>query len=92
MSRKDPKLGRDPESAPVHVAIEVVPRSERRGLFGRFSLIPEIANPQDYSNGTKWTMTIILAFAAATSATGTSIFYREFRNATPALRCNTWSK
>lgn len=56
----------------------MVPRSERRGLFGRFSLIPEVTNPYDYGNGTKWIMTSIVAFAAATSATGTSIFYRKY--------------
>ncbi|KAI1456591.1 MFS general substrate transporter [Annulohypoxylon moriforme] len=52
-----------------------VPRSQRRGLCGRFTLIAEVTDPHDYSNGTKWAMTIIVALAAATSSTGSSIFY-----------------
>lgn len=58
--------------------IVVVPRSERRGLLGSFSLIPEITNPRDYGNETKWAMTVIVSFAAVTSSTGSSIFYREY--------------
>lgn len=57
--------------------IVVVPRSERRGLLGSFSIIPEITNPRDYGNGTKWAMTVIVSFAAVTSSTGSSIFYRQ---------------
>ncbi|MCJ1436260.1 hypothetical protein MMC27_005638 [Xylographa pallens] len=56
-------------------ALELIPRSQRRGLFGRFTIIPEVTNPYDYKNGTKWMMTIIVALAAATSSTGSSIFY-----------------
>ncbi|KUI68027.1 MFS antiporter QDR3 [Cytospora mali] len=56
-------------------ALVIVPRSERRGLFGHFAIIPEVTNPYDYGHGTKWAMTIIVALAAATSSTGTSIFY-----------------
>ncbi len=58
----------------------MVPRSQRRGLFSRFTVIPEVENPYEYSNGTKWWMTIIVSIAAATSATGSSIFYREYTN------------
>lgn len=54
-----------------------IPRSERRGLFGAFTIIPEVTNPHEYSSGTKWIMTIIASLAATTSSTGSSIFYRE---------------
>jgi hypothetical protein len=54
-----------------------IPRSQRRGLFGRFAIIPEVENPYEYKNSTKWMMTIIVALAATTSSTGSSIFYRE---------------
>lgn len=64
-------------AASVSPALETVPRSERRGLLGKFSIIPEVTNPYAYSNGTKWWMTVIVSFAAITSSTGSSIFYRE---------------
>ncbi|KAH8671695.1 major facilitator superfamily domain-containing protein [Xylariales sp. PMI_506] len=54
---------------------EQIPRSQRRGLFGRFTIIPEVVDPRAYSNGTKWLMTVIAAIAGATSSTGSSIFY-----------------
>ena len=57
--------------------LERIPKSERRGLLGRFSIIPEVTNPYDYGNSTKWWMTIVVSFAAITSSTGSSIFYRE---------------
>ncbi|KAK0638824.1 major facilitator superfamily domain-containing protein [Cercophora newfieldiana] len=53
----------------------VVPRSERRGLFGRFSIIPEIDRPYDYTRKTKWAITAIVALAAAASPMGSGIFY-----------------
>ena len=56
---------------------EAVPRSQRRGFFGRFTLVPEVVNPYEYKNGTKWMMTIFVALAATTSSTGSSISYRK---------------
>lgn len=61
----------------VALEMEIVPRSDRRGLLGRFSIIPEVTNPYSYSPATKWWMTIIVSFAAITSSTGSSIFYRK---------------
>ena len=54
-----------------------VPRSQRRGLWARLSLIPEVEKPTEYKNSQKWIMTVIVALAAATGSTGSSIFYRE---------------
>ena len=54
-----------------------IPRSQRRGLLGRFTIIPEVADPRDYNDSTKWVMTSVVALAAATSSTGSSISYRE---------------
>lgn len=57
--------------------IVVVPRSERRGLFGRFGLLPEITIPYDYSNNTKWFITILVAFCGFAAPIGSAIFFRE---------------
>ncbi|KAA8644077.1 hypothetical protein EYZ11_005460 [Aspergillus tanneri] len=67
----------DPTSTAGSMApvLEPVPQSQRRGLLGRFSIIPEVTNPYTYGNGTKWWMTVIVSFAAITSSTGSSIFY-----------------
>jgi hypothetical protein len=48
-------------------SLAIVPRSKRRGLFGRFSIIPEVERPYDYPNKTKWFITFIIALAAAVS-------------------------
>ena len=54
-----------------------VPRSRRRGLLGRFSLVAEVQNPYDYSNKLKWVVTFIVAFAAAAAPMGSTIFLRR---------------
>ncbi|EPE09913.1 mfs transporter [Ophiostoma piceae UAMH 11346] len=53
----------------------IVPRSKRRGLFGRFAVLPEIERPYDYANKTKWLITLVVALSAAGGPMGSSIFY-----------------
>jgi hypothetical protein len=57
--------------------VVVVPRSQRRGLLGRFCLLAEVERPHDYKNGTKWFITLIIAAAAVVAPMGSAIFYRE---------------
>lgn len=57
----------------------IVPRPQRRGLFARFVLIPEVERPYDYSRKTKWLITLIVALAAAGGPIGSNIMYRTFR-------------
>jgi hypothetical protein len=54
----------------------VVPRAQRRGLFGRYTVIPEIERPHEYTTKTKWAITAIIALAAAAAPMGAGIFYR----------------
>lgn len=56
-------------------ALSVVPRSQRRGLLAKLAVIPEVQRPYDYSNRTKWTITLIVAVAAAAAPMGSAIFY-----------------
>lgn len=56
----------------------VVPRGQRRGLFGTFTIIPEIERPHEYTNRTKWFITAIIALAASVAPMGAGIFYRTF--------------
>ncbi|GJC98351.1 major facilitator superfamily transporter [Colletotrichum higginsianum] len=56
-------------------ALSVVARSKRRGLFAQLAAIPEVDNPYNYADKTKWTITLIIALAAAVSPMGSSIFY-----------------
>ncbi|KAK0635570.1 major facilitator superfamily domain-containing protein [Bombardia bombarda] len=53
----------------------VIPRSERRGLFASLAIIPEVNTPWGYKNKTKWTVTLIVALAAAAAPMGSGIFY-----------------
>ena len=55
----------------------VIPRSERRGLFGTLTLVPEVEDAWTYSNRVKWFLTFIIALAGAAGPTGSAIFYRE---------------
>ena len=55
----------------------VVPRAERRGLFAALSILPEVRQPRDYSNSTKWFLTMIIAIASFAAPTGSSVFWRE---------------
>jgi len=58
-----------------------VARNQRRGLFGRLAIIPEVESPYDYKNSTKWVITAIVALAGAAAPIGSSIFYRAcYRN------------
>lgn len=58
-------------------AATIIPRSKRRGLFGRVALIPEVSRPPEYTRKTKWLITFIVALAAAAAPMGSAIFFRE---------------
>jgi hypothetical protein len=55
----------------------VIPRLQRRGLFGKYAIIPEIERPYEYKDKTKWAITAIVALAAGAAPVGGSIFYRK---------------
>jgi hypothetical protein len=55
----------------------VVPRHKRRGLFGRFTVLAEVGEPEDYPRNTKWFITFIVAIAAAAAPLGSNIFFRS---------------
>lgn len=55
----------------------IVPKSEQRGLLARFTIIPEIESPYEYTNKTKWIITAVVAMAAAGAPMGSGIFYRK---------------
>ncbi|OAX82902.1 hypothetical protein ACJ72_02744 [Emergomyces africanus] len=56
-------------------AAVIVPRNKRRGLFGRFALLPEVEDPQKYPRRTKWLITFIIGIAAVAAPIGSAIFY-----------------
>lgn len=57
--------------------LTIVPVAKRRGIFARFCLVPEVERPYDYSNKTKWTITLIVALAAAVGPLGSNLLYRK---------------
>lgn len=67
-------------------ALAIVPRSKRRGLFAQVAIMPEVENPYDYKNSTKWTITAIIGMAGAAAPFGSSIFYRASPPVS-AIRC-----
>ena len=82
-SNGEPEQQAEPKANPVRQQ-EPVPRSQRRGLLGSWTIIPEVVNPYDYPDSTKWTMTVIVAICGATSSTGSSVFYRKQLRAGPS--------
>ncbi len=72
-----PAAGARPPSR-VSVAMSIIPRNKRRGLFGRFAMLPEIEHPYEYPNKTKWLITLIVALAGAAAPFAGNIFYRTF--------------
>ncbi|KAF2156468.1 MFS general substrate transporter [Myriangium duriaei CBS 260.36] len=52
-----------------------VPRNQRRGLLARFAVLPEVTNPYDLNNKTKWTITAVVAFAAVAAPMGSTIVF-----------------
>lgn len=59
-----------------------IPRAQRRGLLARLAVIPEVEQPYKYKNKTKWTITAIVALAAAGAPMGSGIFMREWPSPT----------
>ena len=53
-----------------------VPRSKRRGLFGRFAILAEVEEPKQYSRTTKWYITFVVALAAVAAPLGSTIIFR----------------
>lgn len=54
-----------------------VPRSKRRGLFGRFTLLAEVEEPKHYSRRKKWWITFVVALAAIAAPMGSTIIFRR---------------
>ncbi|KAI9739613.1 MAG: hypothetical protein M1834_006331 [Cirrosporium novae-zelandiae] len=52
-----------------------VRRSQRRGLFGRFTVIAEVEDAKLYPRSTKWLITFIAAMAAAAAPMGSGILF-----------------
>lgn len=71
-------------------AVTIIQRSKRRGLLGRYGLVPEVARPIEYARKTKWTITMIVALAAAAAPQGSAIFFRMyFPSITSSTSCIT---
>lgn len=54
-----------------------IPRANRRGLLARFTVIAEVEEPKNYSRGTKWFITFIIALAAVAAPLGSAIILRR---------------
>jgi hypothetical protein len=66
------------KSSSVHSRpLSIIPRSKRRGLLARFTIIPEVERPYDYKRSTKWLITLQVALAAAAAPMGSAILLRK---------------
>ncbi|KAG8529466.1 uncharacterized protein KY384_006103 [Bacidia gigantensis] len=62
------------QSEPTPEAVKV-PHAERRGLFGRFTLVAEVTEPKHYPRSTKWFLTFVVALAAVAAPLGSTIIF-----------------
>lgn len=69
------------ETVEVVPAAVRVPRSQRRGLFARATILAEIEDPYQYSYKTKWFIVFLVAYAAAAAPMGSAIFFRMSKSA-----------
>lgn len=56
----------------------IIPRSKRRGMLGRLTLVPEIEDPKDYGKFTKYLITILVGAAGSTAPMASTILLRKF--------------
>ncbi len=71
---RDIEAGEGEEHTPEAIK---VPRAQRRGLFGRFTIVAEVTEPKHYPRGTKWFITFVVALAAVAAPMGSAIFFRK---------------
>lgn len=64
------------QSEPTPEAVKV-PRAQRRGLFGRFTIVAEVTEPKNYPRSTKWFITFVVASAAVAAPLGSAILFRK---------------
>lgn len=74
--KHDVEAANEEEATPAPVK---VPRSQRRGLFGQFTLLAEVEDPKHYPRRTKWWITFIIALAAVAAPMGSAIIFRKSR-------------
>ncbi|PLB40126.1 MFS transporter [Aspergillus candidus] len=67
----------------------VVPRSQRRGLFGQYTLLAEVEDPKTYTRRKKWFITFIVAVAGSTAPMGSSIFFPSLSQVSRELNTTT---
>ncbi|KAL8648256.1 MAG: hypothetical protein Q9210_005096 [Variospora velana] len=60
-----------PES--IHPAPVSIPKSQRRGILGRFTVVAEVEEPKAYPRRTKWYITFVIALAAVAAPMGSAI-------------------
>ncbi|KAF2175706.1 MFS general substrate transporter [Zopfia rhizophila CBS 207.26] len=77
VSENDPETKTSPPTISRTTSINpeavIVDRRGRRGLFARFTLIPEVENPYHYARKAKWFITIIVAFCGMAAPMGSAI-------------------
>ena len=65
-----------------------VSRSNRRGLFGRLTILAEVQDPKSYPRRTKWFITFVVAIAGMAAPLGSTIIFgkdiRPLMQSTPA--------
>lgn len=81
-----------PSSAIEAPALVVVPRRQRRGLFGRFTIIAEVEEPKHYSRPVKWFITCVVASAAVAAPLGSTIIFRACHSQQHEIRSSANSR
>ena len=65
--------GRVQSTLPSDPPAVLVARCDRRGLFARLAVIPELTQPYQYSRRAKWAITVVVAVCGAAAPMGSAI-------------------
>jgi hypothetical protein len=77
LEEQSPQRSKSRSSSVRSRPLSIIPRSKRRGLLARLTVVPEVERPYEYKRSTKWLITFLVALAAAAAPMGSSIFFRE---------------
>ncbi|KAL5340504.1 major facilitator superfamily domain-containing protein [Aspergillus crustosus] len=93
-SRAPTTPGKDAEdqvtcSTTIEELPRVVPRLQRRGLFGQLTLLEELENPKAYPRNNKWFITFVVAVAGSVAPMGSSIFFPALSQVADELNAST---
>ncbi|KAL8838845.1 MAG: hypothetical protein Q9170_001967 [Blastenia crenularia] len=87
-SPRKPSLDHQPAAADTAANARIVPTAQRRGLLCRLTVVAEVERPKEFARSTKWTITFIVAAAAALVTTSENMLYPALQQTSSDLHAS----